>query len=657
MTSGIRSQGSGTWMLAMLAALALAPSAWAQGKGAAKPDAYDFVFMAEDRPVLLRVHVRIDGKTLDDAGLDFVRFVFEHLDRKGRGYLMQTEVERLPSLSHMQMGGLASPFGGFGGGTPKDAEVKMADVDANKDGKVTLTELAAYYRSKGFVPIQVHSDANKRDNYMAMMAMDTGVAPDPGVEAIRSAVFSLFDVKKTGKITRGDLLQAEKILLRHDENDDEMITTRELPVSVAPRFKYPPIEMKKSDKTAPKVMPKEAPPPKANSKENKPPAKDMPKKEMPKRPIDGPSTITPLTNPRDAMLVMVATPITPEEIAQSILRRYLGPDSKDKEIRREKLGLDDATFKLLDVNGDGLLDAKELAAFVTRRPDLEIMVRLADPGDAHRGVELLKPNGTPANLEKHANMFDGLAMIELVKTRFELRGEEEIAKDTYGPFLRLQYSVIFTQLDKDNDGYIDAAEVGGNQFGMGGLFSGVFKAMDADGDGRVSKQEFDAYLDFLGDAKVRLARGCVSLALTNESRGLFDLLDTNRDGRLSVRELRGGSAIFDRLDRNRKGFVTEADIPSSYRLTVRRGPAGINTDDYTNLLASLYGGSAKTERVRTLTNGPLWFRKMDKNRDGDVSRKEWLGADELFRQIDSDGDGLISAAAAERFDRLHRKGK
>ena len=46
--------------------------------------------------------------------------------------------------------------------------------------------------------------------------------------------------------------------------------------------------------------------------------------------------------------------------------------------------------------------------------------------------------------------------------------------------------------------------------------------------------------------------------------------------------------------------------------------------------------------------GPLWFRKMGRNNDGDVSFREWLGTEEEFRRIDTDGDGLISAEEAER---------
>jgi Ca2+-binding EF-hand superfamily protein len=43
----------------------------------------------------------------------------------------------------------------------------------------------------------------------------------------------------------------------------------------------------------------------------------------------------------------------------------------------------------------------------------------------------------------------------------------------------------------------------------------------------------------------------------------------------------------------------------------------------------------------------LWFQKMDRNRDGYVSRREFLGTDEEFRKLDLDGDGFISVQEAE----------
>jgi Ca2+-binding EF-hand superfamily protein len=54
--------------------------------------------------------------------------------------------------------------------------------------------------------------------------------------------------------------------------------------------------------------------------------------------------------------------------------------------------------------------------------------------------------------------------------------------------------------------------------------------------------------------------------------------------------------------------------------------------------------------------GPLWFQKMDRNGDGDISPREFLGTDEDFRKIDADGDGLISSAEAGRFaERLEKE--
>jgi hypothetical protein len=39
--------------------------------------------------------------------------------------------------------------------------------------------------------------------------------------------------------------------------------------------------------------------------------------------------------------------------------------------------------------------------------------------------------------------------------------------------------------------------------------------------------------------------------------------------------------------------------------------------------------------------GPDWFQKMDRNHDGDVSRREFLGPRDQFNRLDRDKDGLI----------------
>ena len=46
---------------------------------------------------------------------------------------------------------------------------------------------------------------------------------------------------------------------------------------------------------------------------------------------------------------------------------------------------------------------------------------------------------------------------------------------------------------------------------------------------------------------------------------------------------------------------------------------------------------------------------MDHNADGFVSRREFLGSAEMFRKIDTNGDGLISLEEAIQADALVRK--
>ncbi len=53
-------------------------------------------------------------------------------------------------------------------------------------------------------------------------------------------------------------------------------------------------------------------------------------------------------------------------------------------------------------------------------------------------------------------------------------------------------------------------------------------------------------------------------------------------------------------------------------------------------------------RVPVPQKGPVWFRKMDRNADGDVSRAEFLGTKAEFDAIDTDHDGLISLEEAGR---------
>ena len=50
--------------------------------------------------------------------------------------------------------------------------------------------------------------------------------------------------------------------------------------------------------------------------------------------------------------------------------------------------------------------------------------------------------------------------------------------------------------------------------------------------------------------------------------------------------------------------------------------------------------------------GPIWFQRMDRNQDGDVSWKEFLGPRHVFEELDVDHDGLIDPEEAKRAEFL-----
>jgi hypothetical protein len=54
----------------------------------------------------------------------------------------------------------------------------------------------------------------------------------------------------------------------------------------------------------------------------------------------------------------------------------------------------------------------------------------------------------------------------------------------------------------------------------------------------------------------------------------------------------------------------------------------------------------KDNPPKPVKDAPEWFKLMDRNADGDLSPREFIGSRDDFRKLDLDGDGLISVAEA-----------
>jgi hypothetical protein len=131
----------------------------------------------------------------------------------------------------------------------------------------------------------------------------------------------------------------------------------------------------------------------------------------------------------------------------------------------------------------------------------------------------------------------------------------------------------------DNHGHAH----GGNGHGKHGRAHGMLKQMDTDGDGAISRAEFDAHrlsriaaMDADGDGYVSFEEMEAHRQAQREqrARARFDRLDTDGDGRVSLEELAAmGERRFERMDRNGDG-VLDADDRMGRHEGMRRVPRG-----------------------------------------------------------------------------------
>ncbi|MFM8221467.1 MAG: hypothetical protein ACKOJF_21355, partial [Planctomycetaceae bacterium] len=202
----------------------------------------------------------------------------------------------------------------------------------------------------------------------------------------------------------------------------------------------------------------------------------------------------------------------------------------------------------------------------------------------------------------------------------------------------------FAQADRDKNRTLSAQEFAefASSLTEAGLSSLDFEVVDRDHNGAVSEQELIEILQ--QDTTAHQSR--IELVLTHQGDSLFDMLGGESDRRLTARDLKTTHDLLARVDSDHDGVIYPTDLVGAYRISAEIGqsaifrssspPRGGMRGAMSNRPPGPVGGTSPP--------GPAWFQKMDKNRDGDVSKREFLGPLSAFRQLDRDGDELLSAA-------------
>lgn len=189
------------------------------------------------------------------------------------------------------------------------------------------------------------------------------------------------------------------------------------------------------------------------------------------------------------------------------------------------------------------------------------------------------------------------------------------------------YKLDFRRGDKDKNGYLDEMEFA--QAGMSGM---NFASVDLDGNKQVTLEEVVQHAETDG----RIAQAKLVVNVGDEAKSLFQIIDADLDRRLTIREFTNARRAIRPLDADRNG-ISPQELVSRYRLRFSFGtPDRMQRRGMDDAMATGVPIARPPE-----TSGPAWFRRMDRNQDGDLSWREFLGDLQTFKEIDTDGNGLV----------------
>jgi Ca2+-binding EF-hand superfamily protein len=300
---------------------------------------------------------------------------------------------------------------------------------------------------------------------------------------------------------------------------------------------------------------------------------------------------------------------------------------KDGRLTAGRFAAAGKLFDAVDANGNGEWTQDEVLGLNRAEPQLRLKISLGEKGQGlvieSHAAEVEKPEVGAVNAGGVTSSVVGLPGVKVT-----LAANTAVARaQDYTSYAQSYVN----NYDKDKNGYIEKDEMPGN-------LAPTFTSWDTNDDGKVYLDEIKTTFERQQAPMMSQVRATV----TAQGNALFTALDANRDGRLGLREMRTAPQRLGELDKNKDGQVTPDEVPISMTLAFGLGNAGY----YAYAPRVVQPGSGGTA-AGTPAAGPEWFTRMDRNGDGDVTEREFLGTPEQFKKLDANGDGFIERSEAE----------
>lgn len=494
----------------------------------------------------------------------------------------------------------------------RNGDGRVSKEEADKSVLATITRVA---NGGATATPRADMDNHPRDGVVSIAELADGLQSSLGPFRVdvgkitggrTDALFERLDANGDGKLTKAELQAASASLRRLDLDDDELINAAELePFS------------------NPLAMQMEATPDRRTRLSAVPPVLEMEQGEPTLRPV------------------------------RLLLKRYdkgggTGSAAGDNKLSRAEFALAAPVFAGADADADGALDTEELRRFLSHvTPDLELNVTLGGDSSTGSTVNVAGASGKPLPAGVKVKPLGGNDIeiaVEEVRLEIHLDNAENSVASAKQMFMN-QY----TTADADNNGYLEKDELTKDQNHQSPLAS-LFDLLDRDADGKVYPKEIDVFVETQAEA----AKSRMVMSTSDQGRAIFAILDLNRDRKLGIREIRETLRRVASWDRDGDGTITADEIPHHFQLTIgRAGLAGIGSNPVVNAPDGMMNPAAEAADKP----GPPWFLRMDRNRDGDLSRREFLGPRAQFDRMDRDHDDLISPDEADAPKQTAAKGE